>query len=109
MSAPVRVGVVSYLNAKPLYFRLENRLPRCRSRWTCRAGWPIVAAGGTGYCLDSIRRVFQGCRAGLGYEVLPGFAIARGAGPEREAFVAGFVRPDSSGSRSMQARARARR
>ncbi len=46
MSAPVRVGVVSFLNAKPLYYRLAEASPRCRSRWTCRAGWPIGYVGG---------------------------------------------------------------
>ena len=41
MSAPIRVGAVSYLNAKPLYYRLDGvRCPACAWRWTCPAGWP---------------------------------------------------------------------
>ena len=41
MATPIRVGAVSYLNAKPLYYRLcEYRARRPAVRWTCRAGWP---------------------------------------------------------------------
>ena len=40
MKPPIRVGAVSYLNAKPLYYRLCD-LPRmCGCRWTSPAGWP---------------------------------------------------------------------
>ena len=40
MPAPIRVGAVSYLNAKPLYYRLDEFAPGSAWRWTCRAGWP---------------------------------------------------------------------
>jgi len=78
MSTPTRVGVVSYLNAKPLYYRLET-------------------TPGVQLEMDVPSRLAEGLRSAtldialipsveylrgveLGYEVLPGFAIAaRGA------------------------------
>jgi chorismate dehydratase len=79
MSAPIRVGVVSYLNAKPLCFRLTEFAPAISlsvdlpSRLADR-----LARGELDLALIPSVEYFRG--AALGYEVLPGFAIAaRGA------------------------------
>jgi chorismate dehydratase len=79
MSRAIRVGAVSYLNAKPLYYRLAERAPGVRlemdlpSRLADR-----LAAGGLDVALIPSVEFLRG--AGLGYEILPGFAIAaRGA------------------------------
>ena len=41
MATPIRVGAVSYLNAKPLYYRLcEHCAAMSGSRWMFRAVWP---------------------------------------------------------------------
>jgi chorismate dehydratase len=79
MPRPIRVGAVSYLNAKPLYYRLEERsrsvelsmdLP---SRLATR-----LASGDLDVALIPSVEYFRG--ASSGYEILPGFAIAaRGA------------------------------
>ena len=75
MFAPIRVGAVSYLNAKPLYYRLEEFAPEIGSRWITRAFWPIGSLPGrsTWRLIPSIE-YFRG--AASGYEILPGFAIA---------------------------------
>ena len=42
MAASIRIGAVSYLNAKPLYYPAQRALPpRLSSAWTCPADWPI--------------------------------------------------------------------
>ena len=41
MTTPIRIGAVSYLNAKPLYLWSLRFCTGCRDcRWMCRAGWP---------------------------------------------------------------------
>ena len=35
MGGAIRVGAVSYLNAKPLYYRLAEFAPGSGWRWTC--------------------------------------------------------------------------
>ncbi|WP_406700709.1 menaquinone biosynthesis protein [Singulisphaera sp. Ch08] len=83
MSAPVRVGVVSYLNAKPLYYRLDEASPMVQveldlpSRLADR-----LRQGELDIALIPAVEYFRGVGAGLGYEVLPGFAIAA-RGPVR--------------------------
>lgn len=83
MSAPVRVGVVSYLNAKPLYYRLDEASPKVQveqdlpSRLADR-----LRLGELDIALIPSVEYFRGAGAGLGYEVLPGFAIAA-RGPVR--------------------------
>ncbi len=79
MAAPIRVGVVSYLNAKPLYYRLEDFGDRVRlvmdvpSRLADR-----LADGDLDVALIPSVEYLRG--ASSGYEILPGFAIAaRGA------------------------------
>ncbi len=79
MPSRIRVGAVSYLNAKPLYYRLEERsrsvdlsmdLP---SRLASR-----LASGDLDVALIPSVEYLRG--AASGYEILPGFAIAaRGA------------------------------
>ena len=75
MPGAIRVGAVSYLNAKPLYFHLEQRatsvdltmdLP---SRLASR-----LASGDLDVALIPSVEYLRG--AGSGYEILPGFAIA---------------------------------
>ncbi|HEY2156390.1 MAG TPA: menaquinone biosynthesis protein [Isosphaeraceae bacterium] len=79
MVAPIRVGAVSYLNAKPLYHRLLEIAPGVRlemdvpSRLADR-----LAAGELDVALIPSVEYLRG--AASGYEILPGFAIAaRGA------------------------------
>ena len=81
MRAPIRVGAVSYLNAKPLYYRLDEFAPApgvslemdVPSRLADR-----LAAGELDVALIPSVEYLRG--AALGYEILPGFAIAaRGA------------------------------
>ncbi len=75
----IRVGAVSYLNAKPLYYRLEERSAAVElsmdlpSRLASR-----LASGDLDVALIPSVEYLRG--AASGYEILPGFAIAaRGA------------------------------
>ncbi len=79
MSAPIRVGAVSYLNAKPLYYRLDEFAPGVLlemdlpSRLADR-----LAVGELDLALIPSVEYLRG--ASSGYEIVPGFAIAaRGA------------------------------
>ncbi len=79
MAGTLRVGAVSYLNAKPLYYRLGERSPRVElsmdlpSRLATR-----LASGSLDVALIPSVEYLRG--AASGYEILPGFAIAaRGA------------------------------
>jgi len=79
MPRAIRVGAVSYLNAKPLYYRLEQRTGSVQlsmdlpSRLASR-----LASGDLDVALIPSVEYLRG--AGSGYEILPGFAIAaRGA------------------------------
>ncbi len=79
MPEPIRVGAVSYLNAKPLYYRLEEFAPDVRlmmdvpSRLADR-----LASDDLDVALIPSVEYLRG--AASGYEILPGFAIAaRGA------------------------------
>ena len=81
MTDPIRVGAVSYLNAKPLYYRLEEFAPGAKleldvpSRLADR-----LAMGELDVALIPSVEYLRG--AGSGYEILPGFAIAA-RGPVR--------------------------
>jgi chorismate dehydratase len=83
MATSLRVGAVSYLNAKPLAYRLDRASPRVGlemdvpSRLAERLG-----RGELDVALIPSVEYFRGRGAGLGYEVLPGFAIAA-RGPVR--------------------------
>ena len=80
-SAPIRVGAVSYLNAKPLYYGLDADAPGVRleldlpSRLARR-----LAAGDLDVALIPSVEYLRG--AAGGYEIVPGFAIAA-RGPVR--------------------------
>ncbi len=111
MARPIRVGAVSYLNAKPLYYRLAERglgielsmdLP---SRLATR-----LASGDLDIALIPSVEYLRG--ASSGYEILPGFAIAA-HGPVRSVKLFSRVPFDridrlalDEGSRTSQALAR---
>ncbi len=75
MTAPIRVGAVSYLNAKPLYHRLREFAPGVSlemdvpSRLADR-----LAVGELDLALIPSVEYLRG--ASSGYEIVPGFAIA---------------------------------
>src|SRR5437868_3931836 len=79
MPARIRVGAVSYLNAKPLYHRLtefapgislEMDLPSCLADRLARGDLDVALIPSVEYLRGAAR----------GYEIVPGFAIAaRGA------------------------------
>jgi chorismate dehydratase len=79
MPVPIRVGVVSYLNARPLYYRLTEFAPGI----SLEADLPSqladrLAAGDLDVALIPSVEYLRG--AERGYEIVPGFAIAaRGA------------------------------
>ncbi len=81
MSHAIRVGAVSYLNAKPLYYGLEAYEPAIHldidlpSRLAAR-----LASGDLDVALIPSVEYFRGVAAG--YEIFPGFAIAA-RGPVR--------------------------
>lgn len=75
MAAPLRVGAVTYLNAKPLYYRLEEFAPEVR----LSMDYPSVladrlSAGDLDVALIPSVEYLRGVTRG--YEILPGFAIA---------------------------------
>jgi chorismate dehydratase len=78
---PIRLGAVSYLNAKPLYYRLHDFAPDVKvtmevpSRLADR-----LAAGNLDVALIPSVEYLRGVH--LGYEIIPGFAIAA-RGPVR--------------------------
>jgi chorismate dehydratase len=113
MSEPLRVGAVSYLNARPLYYRLEQAAPGVRlemdlpSRLADR-----LAAGHLDVALIPSVEYLRGVGSGLGYEIVPGVAIAA-RGPVRSVKLFSrvpFGRIDrlalDAGSRTSQALAR---
>lgn len=79
MAMPLRVGAVSYLNAKPLYYRLEEFAPTVRLVMDVPSRLADgLAAGDLDVALIPSVEYLRG--AARGYEILPGFAIAaRGA------------------------------
>lgn len=79
MPAPVRVGAVSYLNAKPLYYRLDEFAPHVDLSMDIPSRLAERLAEGTlDVALIPSVEYYRG--AARGYRILPGFAIAaRGA------------------------------
>ncbi len=81
MKPPIRVGAVSYLNAKPLYHRLSEFAPDVRlsmdvpSRLAEQLAEGLLDVG----LIPSVEYLRGAAR---GYEILPGFAIAA-RGPVR--------------------------
>ena len=81
MDAPLRVGAVRYLNAKPLYYRLEEFAPGVRL-WMDLPSRLADQLGRGELDLGLIPSVEYLRGAASGYEILPGFAIAA-KGPVR--------------------------
>ncbi len=79
MSPAIRVGAVSYLNAKPLYYRLEGHAGRVELSMDLPSRLASsLASGDVDVALIPSVEYLRG--AASGYEILPGFAIAaRGA------------------------------
>lgn len=104
MTNPVRVGAVSYLNAKPLYYRLEEFAPGVRlemdvpSRLADR-----LAAGDLDVALIPSVEYLRG--ASRGYEILPGFAIGA-RGPVRSVKLFSKVPPGEIGRLALDAGSR---
>src|SRR5688572_20622372 len=75
MASRLRVGAVSYLNAKPLYHRLTEFAPRVRLTMDVPSRLADdLARGELDVALIPSVEYLRG--AHLGYEVIPGFAIA---------------------------------
>ncbi len=81
MATPIRIGAVSYLNAKPLYYDLCEFAPDVRLSMDVPSRLAEqLAAGELDVALIPSVEYLRG--AGLGYEIIPGFAIAA-RGPVR--------------------------
>ena len=81
MRSPIRVGAVSYLNAKPLYYRLCEFAPDVRLSMDVPSRLAEqLAAGELDVALIPSIEYLRG--VGRGYEIIPGFAIAA-RGPVR--------------------------
>jgi chorismate dehydratase len=75
MSTGIRVGAVSYLNAKPLYYRLDDFAPDIRLSMEVPSRLAEqLAAGELDVALIPSVEYLRSTH--LGYEILPGFAIA---------------------------------
>jgi chorismate dehydratase len=75
MAPPIRVGAVSYLNAKPLYYGLCEQLPQVRLVMDVPSRLAEqLAAGELDVALIPSVEYLRG--ATRGYEIIPGFAIA---------------------------------
>lgn len=81
MLDPLRVGVVSYLNAKPLYYRLETHAPDVRLEMDLPSRMADRLRSGT-LDVGLIPSVEYLRGAASGYRIIPGFAIAA-RGPVR--------------------------
>ena len=81
MSSMIRVGAVSFLNAKPLYYRLCDFAPDIRLTMEVPSRLAEqLAAGDLEIALIPSIEYLRG--VGLGYEILPGFSITA-KGPVR--------------------------
>jgi chorismate dehydratase len=111
MDAPIRVGAVSYLNAKPLYYRLREEAPEVRLSMDLPSRLAEqLAAGALDVALIPSIEYLRG--VDRGYEIIPGFAIAA-RGPVRSVKLFGRVPWDrvarlalDAGSRTSQVLAR---
>ncbi len=81
MTSPIRVGAVSYLNAKPLYYRLHDFAPDVQlvMDLPSRLAAQLASAELDVALIPSIEYLRGAWR---GYEIVPGFAIAA-RGPVR--------------------------
>jgi chorismate dehydratase len=81
MNAPIRIGAVSYLNAKPLYYELCDQAPEIVLSMDVPSRLAEqLAAGSLDVALIPSIEYLRG--VDRGYEILPGFAIAAN-GPVR--------------------------
>ncbi len=81
MSSSIRVGAVSYLNAKPLYYKLYDFAPKIRLSMEVPSRLAQqLAAGELDIALIPSIEYLRGAQKG--YEILPGFSIAA-KGPVR--------------------------
>jgi chorismate dehydratase len=111
MEAPIRIGAVSYLNAKPLYYRLRDEAPGVRLSLDLPSRLAEqLAAGAVDVALIPSIEYLRG--VDRGYEIIPGFAIAA-RGPVRSVKLFGRVPWDrvarlalDAGSRTSQVLAR---
>src|SRR5271155_2180988 len=75
MTTPIRIGAVSYLNAKPLYYGLCNYAPHVRLSMDVPSRIAEqLADGDLDVALIPSVEYLRG--ASRGYEIIPGFAIA---------------------------------
>ncbi|HZW34296.1 MAG TPA: menaquinone biosynthesis protein [Isosphaeraceae bacterium] len=111
MQPPIRIGAVSYLNAKPLYYRLCDEAAYVRLSMDVPSRLAEqLAAGALDVALIPSIEYLRG--VDRGYEIIPGFAIAA-RGPVRSVKLFGRVRWDrverlalDAGSRTSQVLAR---
>lgn len=111
MNAPIRIGAVSYLNAKPLYYQLCDEAPTVRLSMDVPSRLAEqLAAGELDVALIPSIEYLRG--VDRGYEIIPGFAIAA-RGPVRSVKLFGRVPWDrvqrlalDAGSRTSQVLAR---
>jgi chorismate dehydratase len=89
MTTPVRIGAVSYLNAKPLYYRLCDYAPQVRLSMDVpsRLAEQLAAGELEVALIPSVEYLREARR---GYEIIPGFAIAA-RGPVRSVKLFGRV------------------
>lgn len=81
MATPIRVGAVSYLNARPLYYGLEELAPQVELTMDYPSRLADqLSSGRLDLALIPSVEYLRG--ASMGYEILPGFAIAA-KGPVR--------------------------
>jgi chorismate dehydratase len=89
MATPIRVGAVSYLNSKPLYYRLCEIAPKVRLTMDVPSRLAEQLAGGElDVALIPSVEYLRG--ASHHYEIIPGFAIAA-RGPVRSVKLFGRV------------------
>jgi chorismate dehydratase len=111
MHPPIRIGAVSYLNAKPLYYQLCELAPEVRLSMDVPSRLAEqLAAGALDVALIPSIEYLRGVERG--YEIIPGFAIAA-RGPVRSVKLFGRVPWDrvqrlalDAGSRTSQLLAR---
>src|SRR5271155_2550976 len=111
MATPIRIGAVSYLNAKPLYHRLCDLASNVRLSMDVPSRLAEqLADGELDVALIPSVEYLRG--ASRGYEIIPGFAIAA-RGPVRSVKLFSRVRWDrverlalDAGSRTRQVLAR---
>ncbi len=104
MDGPIRVGAVSYLNAKPLYYRLDEFAPGVELSMEVPSRLAEkLSAGELDVALIPSVEYLRG--ASRGYEILPGFAIGA-RGPVRSVKLFSKVPPAEIGRLALDAGSR---